>query len=184
MMDLVRSSNNSVLILFKNFFNINIRMLVLKRKTAEAIIKHLEGNPDEQTDKTFVDLCKNGELKSAIWLFDNGDINLTFNNSQCIRDSAGENRLDVIEWLYPKNNWLIKVDAIFDDENEYESLLCYCCRFGYFPIIKYIYKTEDDEIIAENNDEAFGLCCQGGFIKIAAWIINQGYWSPSFESMG
>ena len=146
-------------------------MFILKRKATEEIIKHLEENPDEQTDKTFVDLCKNGELKTAKWLFDNRDIDLTFNNSQCIRDSARENRLDVIEWLYPKTNWLIKVDEIFDDENEYESLLCYCCRCGYFSPTKYLYEIESEEFITENNDEAFGLCCQGGFIKIAAWII-------------
>ena len=160
------------LILFK-MYNVNLIMLRLVKASSKSIIEYLKKNPDDQNNKFFAELCNYGRMKCAQWLYDNTTIDLTYNNSQCIRDAAKENHINIVEWLYPKNNWIIDTDEVEDDEYDYEDLLCYCCRKGYFSTLRLIDRIDSEANFTQKYNEPLGLCCQGGHLKIAKWILNK-----------
>ena len=148
-------------------------MLQLIKSSDNDIIQWLMANPEEQNDDIFIDLCQYGRIDAAKWLYSNVEMNLDKNNCECIRKSIENNQLSVISWLYFRHNWriLMPLDKNHDYENEYENILCFCCRYGYFTIIKLIHNIDIMLYHSIKSNKPFALCCQGGYIEIAMWLL-------------
>lgn len=95
--------------------------------------------------------------------------NMSLNNDTFI-EACKSNNLEIIKKIFPLKEWIFDIE---DENDQYkdENALCYCCRFGYFDIVKYICETNLIDV-HEKKEEAFTLSIQENHFQISKLLFE------------
>ena len=90
-------------------------------------------------------------------------------NNDIFIEACEKNDINYIKEILPKKNWIftdmIKTLNINGIQKREMNALCFCCKNGYFEIVKYICEKNTFNI-SEKNELAFKLSCQNGNLEI------------------
>ena len=128
----------------------------------------LEEKNDEQTFKNgykFSKACKNGDLKSAKYLYSLGGIDIHEDEENALYYSCVNGHLKVAKWLFSLGGVDLHVD---DDE-----IFRWSCDKGRLKVAKWLYSLGGIDIHAKD-DFAFRSCCNNGHLGVAKWLYSLG----------
>ena len=96
-------------------------------------------------------------------------------NNDIFIDACEKNDINYIKEIFPKKKWIftdmIKTLYIKGMEKREINALCFCCKNGYFEVVKYICETNTFNI-SEKNELAFKLSCLNGNLEIVKYLLS------------
>jgi len=116
-------------------------------------------------------LCKDSDLV-LLTNEDKKNIDFSYNDYELVEVCCKNENL--FKQLYS----LIKLVEIpikpeYQDEFKSENILCHCCRYNKYTIVKLILDIDPEYYISTKNNEALKLVCQEGYIEIFHLLINK-----------
>jgi uncharacterized protein len=113
----------------------------------------------------FQQLCEQGQLSVAQWLYSSGDIDIHAEDDNAFRGACRAGQLQIAQWLYNLGN----IDIHASDEEAFRL----ACIHGHLSIAQWLYNFGNVNIHVEN-DDIFRNTCRFGHLPIAKWLFSLG----------
>jgi hypothetical protein len=123
----------------------------------------LETNNHANKDLIFIQLCANGNLFLAQWLYQLGNVNIHTEYDDAFHEACIHGHFPIIKWLYSLGG----IDIHIDEDDAFRV----ACENGHLSIAQWLYSLGGVDIHVEN-DEAFRLACRNGHLSVAQWLYN------------
>jgi hypothetical protein len=118
----------------------------------------LEKYQDLNRNELFINLCSNGHLLVAQWLYDLGDVNISFNVDAAFRGACHNGHTPVVRWLYDHGGIDIHSGLFFS-----------ACMLDHLSMAQCLYEIGGINI-RSNYDHVFRSTCNGGHLSVAQWL--------------
>jgi hypothetical protein len=152
---------------------------------------------EAKKDAIFIELCYNGHLSTAQWLYSLGDVNIHAEEEGAFRLACSNDGLLVAQWLYSLGDvdihiidnevfleaclrghlsvaqWLYGLDNGIDIHGDEEFVFRGACYNGHLSIVQWIYSLGGTNIHADS-DFAFRFACREGRLIVAQWLYHLG----------
>jgi predicted Fe-S protein YdhL (DUF1289 family) len=112
-------------------------------------------------NKQFIDICRCGDLKSAMELYENNDIDISDQGSQStiksldISDQGSQSTIKSLD-IHADNDWAF----------------CLTCGNGHKDVAEWLLTLDGKINIHANDDYAFCLACGNGHKDVAEWLLT------------
>ena len=101
--------------------------------------------------ENFLNLCCRTDNLNEINQYYNkyeDNINIHYNDNQLFRMLCKQNKINILKYIYEKTKYLDWNFKILSNDDIYtnEDLFCFCARYAYLEIAKFIYLRDKENI--------------------------------------
>ena len=144
--------------------NLEFIDLCQKNNDLETITCFFNTHNSEIDDEyVFENICENGNLEIAQWLYSLGTIDIHANNDFPFRFACKYGHTEIVKWLHSLGG----IDIHMDDDFPYR----YACQEGHLEMVQWIYSMGNIDV-----EERDSLCFRGanwtGKIEIIKWLSS------------
>lgn len=133
---------------------------------AKLLVLHNPIIKQSQINDIFIDVCENGYLNVAQWLFEvNSTIRILHSHDSSFQLACENGRLDVAQWLLEINPSM----NVYDGRSFAFRM---ACGNGHLDVAKWLFEINPLMNISEMNNYAFINACENGYLNVAKWLFE------------